>query len=356
MASSASTTSGGDERPRAPHADACAGTAPPQAHVEWAASMQAYYAAGGQPYAWHAAQQHLMAAAAAAAAAGAPCGTPVPFPVSFHPAYYATHASMATSVPYPTPEPVAVAEAKIKRKSSGALSGGCTSGSAGGSEGSSDKRDATHHKVLPSVRRRKSSGANVQGEPSQAATAQHAAAESRVTAKKRPATELSVSTPEIAGTSNVIVRPNLNIGMDLWTDSPVKAETSGQGEINAATHSHHGSTLSMMDERELKRERRKQSNRESARRSRLRKQQECEELAQKVTDLTVVNGTLRSELDELKKACEDMEAENSQLIGELEQSEAPSVVTTLSIQIDTTKAHHRSSDQHGNKNNTGSNG
>ncbi|ONM10637.1 G-box-binding factor 1 [Zea mays] len=239
MASSASTTSGGDERPRAPHADACAGTAPPQAHVEWAASMQAYYAAGGQPYAWHAAQ----------------------------------------SVPYPTPEPVAVAEAKIKRKSSGALSGGCTSG-----------------------------------------------------------------------------RPNLNIGMDLWTDSPVKAETSGQGEINAATHSHHGSTLSMMDERELKRERRKQSNRESARRSRLRKQQECEELAQKVTDLTVVNGTLRSELDELKKACEDMEAENSQLIGELEQSEAPSVVTTLSIQIDTTKAHHRSSDQHGNKNNTGSNG
>nr|UMM45312.1 bZIP29-1 [Zea mays] len=330
MASSASTTSGGDERPRAPHADACAGTAPPQAHVEWAASMQAYYAAGGQPYAWHAAQQHLMAAAAAAAAAGAPCGTPVPFPVSFHPAYYATHASMATSVPYPTPEPVAVAEAKIKRKSSGALSGGCTSGSAGGSEGSSDKRDATHHKVLPSVRRRKSSGANVQGEPSQAATAQHAAAESRVTAKKRPATELSVSTPEIAGTSNVIVRPNLNIGMDLWTDSPVKAETSGQGEINAATHSHHGSTLSMM--------------------------QECEELAQKVTDLTVVNGTLRSELDELKKACEDMEAENSQLIGELEQSEAPSVVTTLSIQIDTTKAHHRSSDQHGNKNNTGSNG
>ncbi|XP_008662730.1 DNA-binding protein EMBP-1 [Zea mays] len=111
-----------------------------------------------------------------------------------------------------------------------------------------------------------------------------------------------------------IVRPNLNIGMDLWTDSPVKAETSGQGEINAATHSHHGSTLSMMDERELKRERRKQSNRESARRSRLRKQQECEELAQKVTDLTVVNGMLRSELDELKKACEDMEAVTSMVI------------------------------------------
>jgi predicted nuclease with TOPRIM domain len=43
-------------------------------------------------------------------------------------------------------------------------------------------------------------------------------------------------------------------------------------------------------------------------------QQECEELAQNVTDLTAINGTLRSELDELKKACEDMEAENSQLM------------------------------------------
>ena len=39
------------------------------------------------------------------------------------------------------------------------------------------------------------------------------------------------------------------------------------------------------DERELKRLRRKQSNRESARRSRLRKQAECEALARQVKDL-----------------------------------------------------------------------
>lgn len=43
-------------------------------------------------------------------------------------------------------------------------------------------------------------------------------------------------------------------------------------------------------------------------------QQECEELAQKVTDLTTINSTLRSELGQLKKDCEDMEAENSQLM------------------------------------------
>ncbi|CAN6303079.1 unnamed protein product [Urochloa humidicola] len=90
MASSASTSSGDGERPSAgagaPRDTAAgAGAAPPQqGHAaEWAAaaSMQAYYASGGQPYAWHAAQQHMMVAAA-----GAPYGAPVPFPVSFHPA------------------------------------------------------------------------------------------------------------------------------------------------------------------------------------------------------------------------------------------------------------------------------
>ncbi|PUZ36450.1 hypothetical protein GQ55_9G038800 [Panicum hallii var. hallii] len=300
MASSASTTSGDEEGPSAPSA----GAAPPQAHAEWAASMQAYYAAGGQPYAWHAAQ----------------------------------------SVPYTAGEPVAVAEGKCKRKSSGAPSVGSSSGSSdGGSEETSEKRYASaEHKLLPSAKRRKSTSANVQGEPSHAATTQDAAAETRSAAKRRPAGKLSVSTTETAAISNA--RPNLNIGIDLWSNSPVKAETSGQIEINAAAPSHDVPLSQMQDERELKRERRKQSNRESARRSRLRKQQECEELAQKVTDLTAINGALRSELDQLKKACEDLEAENSELMGEIEQAEAPSVVTTLSMRIDTAKAHHGKSD------------
>ncbi|XBI11612.1 hypothetical protein VPH35_138627 [Triticum aestivum] len=100
-----------------------------------------------------------------------------------------------------------------------------------------------------------------------------------------------------------------------------------------------------MDERELKRERRKQSNRESARRSRLRKQQECEELAQKVSELTAANGTLRSELDQLKD-CKTMETENKQLMGKIlshddkmQQSEGPSIVTTLSIQVESPEPH-----------------
>ncbi|KAK9851142.1 hypothetical protein WJX84_005839 [Apatococcus fuscideae] len=48
------------------------------------------------------------------------------------------------------------------------------------------------------------------------------------------------------------------------------------------------------DEREVKRQRRKQSNRESARRSRLRKQAECETLAQKVDALVDENARLRT--------------------------------------------------------------
>lgn len=43
-------------------------------------------------------------------------------------------------------------------------------------------------------------------------------------------------------------------------------------------------------------------------------QQECEELARKVADLTTENSALRAELDNLRKACQDMEAENSRLL------------------------------------------
>jgi plant G-box-binding factor len=52
----------------------------------------------------------------------------------------------------------------------------------------------------------------------------------------------------------------------------------------------------LQDERELKRQRRKQSNRESARRSRLRKQAECEGLAQKVVELETENAKLKDKV------------------------------------------------------------
>jgi plant G-box-binding factor len=68
-----------------------------------------------------------------------------------------------------------------------------------------------------------------------------------------------------------------------------------------------------LDEREVKIQRRKQSNRESARRSRLRKQAECEGLGQKVEDLEQENGKLRSELSRLQCLCEKLLSDNTEL-------------------------------------------
>ncbi|KAF9689610.1 hypothetical protein SADUNF_Sadunf01G0110200 [Salix dunnii] len=67
------------------------------------------------------------------------------------------------------------------------------------------------------------------------------------------------------------------------------------------------------DERELKRQRRKQSNRESARRSRLRKQAECDELAQRAEALKEENASLRSEVNQIKSEYEQLLAENTSL-------------------------------------------
>ncbi|XP_020098729.1 common plant regulatory factor 1-like isoform X2 [Ananas comosus] len=74
------------------------------------------------------------------------------------------------------------------------------------------------------------------------------------------------------------------------------------------------------DERELKRERRKQSNRESARRSRLRKQAETEELAIKVESLSAENSSLRSEINQLTENSEKLRLENSALMEKLKNA------------------------------------
>ncbi|MQL75146.1 hypothetical protein Taro_007529 [Colocasia esculenta] len=71
------------------------------------------------------------------------------------------------------------------------------------------------------------------------------------------------------------------------------------------------------DVRELKRERRKQSNRESARRSRLRKQAETEELALKVETLRVENLNLKSEISRLSENSAKLRQENSVLMEKL---------------------------------------
>ncbi|XP_010232100.1 G-box-binding factor 3 isoform X2 [Brachypodium distachyon] len=74
------------------------------------------------------------------------------------------------------------------------------------------------------------------------------------------------------------------------------------------------------DRKESKRERRKQSNRESARRSRLRKQAETEELAKKVELLTAENTSLRRDIRRLTESSKKLRSENSALMATLTEA------------------------------------
>ncbi|XP_052728005.1 bZIP transcription factor 16 isoform X3 [Vigna angularis] len=131
----------------------------------------------------------------------------------------------------------------------------------------------------------------------------------------RPQTLVNQTMPAIpistASAPGAIPGPttNLNIGMDYW-GTPTSS-------VIPALHG--------KDERELKRQRRKQSNRESARRSRLRKQAECDELAQRADVLKEENATLQAEVSRIRSEYEQLLSENASLKERL--GEIPGVAT-----------------------------
>jgi len=107
---------------------------------------------------------------------------------------------------------------------------------------------------------------------------------------------------------------NLNIGMDYWVNT---ASSSPAMHGKATPTAVPGGVVPpepwMQDERELKRQKRKQSNRDSARRSRLRKQAECEELAQRADVLKQENASLRDEVNRIRKEYDLLISKNSSL-------------------------------------------
>ncbi|KAF8725432.1 hypothetical protein HU200_019954 [Digitaria exilis] len=107
---------------------------------------------------------------------------------------------------------------------------------------------------------------------------------------------------------------NLNIGMDYWANT-ASSTPAIHGKVTPTTVT--GAVVPgeqwIQDERELKRQRRKQSNRESARRSRLRKQAECEELAQRADVLKQENASLRDEVNRIRKEYEELLSKNNSL-------------------------------------------
>uniref|UniRef100_A0A0D9XY05 BZIP domain-containing protein n=1 Tax=Leersia perrieri TaxID=77586 RepID=A0A0D9XY05_9ORYZ len=105
---------------------------------------------------------------------------------------------------------------------------------------------------------------------------------------------------------------NLNIGMDYWANTASSTPAMhGKATPAAAPGSLVPGEQWVQDERELKRQRRKQSNRESARRSRLRKQAECEELAQRAEVLKQENASLRDEVNRIRKEYDELLSKNS---------------------------------------------
>ncbi|XAR55110.1 hypothetical protein NMG60_11030508 [Bertholletia excelsa] len=83
----------------------------------------------------------------------------------------------------------------------------------------------------------------------------------------------------------------------------------------------------IQDERLLKRERRKQANRESARRSRLRKQAETEEVMKRYETLKMENMSLKSEINQLMAQSEELRVENTALMEKLNGAEVTSTST-----------------------------
>lgn len=100
----------------------------------------------------------------------------------------------------------------------------------------------------------------------------------------------------------------------LTSDPAVRGSSAdGSGGVGPSGDADPLAKAQWADDKEIKRLRRKQSNRESARRSRLRKQAECEELSGRVEVLTTENAALQAELQKLKDRCMSLKETNASL-------------------------------------------
>ncbi|KAL4196095.1 hypothetical protein AMTRI_Chr04g244350 [Amborella trichopoda] len=116
---------------------------------------------------------------------------------------------------------------------------------------------------------------------------------------------------------------NLNISTVYWSSSSPSPVATIRGK-HLASGTKPSIESWLKDEKERKRERRKLSNRESARRSRLRKQVECEKLSNRVENLTEEKQALEAELEHLQEECDRFAEENSSLNEMLKQQQGQS--------------------------------
>ncbi|XP_015063525.1 G-box-binding factor 1 isoform X2 [Solanum pennellii] len=312
-------------------------TAP--SYPDWSSSMQAYYSAGAtppffaspvaspapHPYMWGG-QHPLMP----------PYGTPVPYPALYPPAGVYAHPNIATPAPNSVPaNPEADGKGpegkdrnsskKLKvcsggkagdngKVTSGSGNDGATQSDESRSEGTSDTNDENDNNEF---------AANKKGSFDQM-LADGASAQNNPAKENHPTS--------IHGNPVTMPATNLNIGMDVWNASAagpgaIKIQQNATGPVIG--HEGRMNDQWIQEERELKRQKRKQSNRESARRSRLRKQAECEELQRRVEALSHENHSLKDELQRLSEECEKLTSENNLIKEELTLLCGPDVVSKL---------------------------
>ncbi|XP_058761424.1 G-box-binding factor 1-like [Vicia villosa] len=143
----------------------------------------------------------------------------------------------------------------------------------------------------------------------------------------RDGTSMSVPTgskrspgEEQEGTNNVLplsmtLKPNMIIGDENPSGLTQNLETlvkESDADENADTQ------LKILEgDDDVRKERKRQSNRESAKRSRMRKQQECEELCKKIDTLKDENSVLTQRLVTLSEECLELTNENNSIEEEL---------------------------------------
>ncbi|KAL0423907.1 UNVERIFIED_CONTAM: G-box-binding factor 1 [Sesamum radiatum] len=294
------------------------------AYPDWSSSMQAFYGAGAtppffastvasptpHPYLWGS-QHPLMP----------PYGTPVPYPALYPPGGVYAHPNMATA-------PNAV-------HGTGELDGKPTEGKDRASSKKAKGASGNHVMIWERLEMQKQLRALEMMLDSSAAkkgSFDQMLADGANAQNNGVPTNFQTSVPGNPVVS--VPATNLNIGMDLWNASPagsgaMKLRPNQPGVSPTIAPPGMINDQWIQDERELKRQKRKQSNRESARRSRLRKQAECEELQHRVETLSNENHTLRDELQRLSEECEKLTSENNSIKEELTKLCGPDVLSKL---------------------------